>query len=79
MGKFKQKKMYVQEASLFWKILDLKIMAKDWGFEEADIVCLKNLGTMQASDKLPGTQLTSSHGQDHRDCRQYLGKFVSPF
>lgn len=78
MWKFKQKKRYVQEASLFWKILDLKIMAKDWGFEEADKVCLKHLGTMQASDKLPSTQLTSSRGQDQRDHRQYLGKACVP-
>lgn len=78
MWKFKQKKRYVQEASLFWKILDLKIMAKDWGFEEADKACLKHLGTMQASDKLPSTQLTSSRGQDQRDHRQYLGKAYVP-
>lgn len=79
MWKFKQKRIYVQEASLFWKILDLKIMAKDWGFEEADEVCLKHLGTMQASDKLPSTQLTSSgSGQNLRDHRQYLGKVCVP-
>lgn len=71
-GSLSRKIMYVQEASLFWKILDLKIMAKDWDFEEADNVCLKHLGTMQASDKLPGTQLTSSHGQDHREGPQVI-------